>query len=40
MSDVANALERENRELRQANGVIRKASAHLVMADLERLFKR
>ncbi len=38
-SDVANrtkALERENRELRQANEILRKASAYFAMAELDR----
>jgi len=30
------ALERENRELRQANEILRKASAYFAMAELER----
>ena len=34
------ALERENRELRQANEILRKASAYFAQADLDRLFKR
>jgi len=37
-SDVAEklkALERENREVRQANEILRKASAHFAMAELE-----
>jgi transposase len=42
-SDVAlklKALERENRELRQANEILRKASAYFATAELDRLFKR
>ena len=35
-----NALERENRELRQANEILRKASAYFAMAELDRPFKR
>ena len=38
-SDVAErmkALERENRELRQANEILRKASAYFAMAELDR----
>ena len=38
-SDVADrmkALERENRELRQANEILRKASAYFAMAELDR----
>ena len=34
------ALERENRELRQANEILRKASAHFAQAELDRPFKR
>jgi transposase len=34
------ALERENRELRQANEILRKASADFAMAELDRSFKR
>ncbi|GGA81908.1 hypothetical protein GCM10011491_06600 [Brucella endophytica] len=42
-SDVAEkmkALEREHRELRQANEILRKASAYFAMAELDRPFKR
>lgn len=42
-TDVAErmkALERENRELRQANEILRKASAYFAMAELDRLPKR
>ena len=42
-SDVAErvkALERENRELRQANEILRKASAYFAQAKLDRPFKR
>lgn len=38
-SDVAEkmkALERENRELRQANEILRKASAYFAQAELDR----
>jgi transposase-like protein len=41
-SDVAaklKALERENRELRQANEILRKASAYFAMAELDRRSK-
>lgn len=41
-SDVAEkmkALERENRELRQANEILRKASAYFAMAELDRRLK-
>jgi transposase len=33
------ALEREVRELRQANEILRKASAYFAMAELDRRFK-
>jgi len=33
------ALERENRELRQANEILRKASAYFAQAELNRRFK-
>lgn len=42
-SDVAEkmkALERENRELRQANEILRKVSAYFAMAELDRPLKR
>ncbi len=32
-------LERENRELRQANDILRKASAYFAQAELDRRFK-
>ena len=32
-------LERENRELRQANEILRKASAYFALAELDRLHK-
>jgi transposase len=41
-SDVAarlKALERENRELRQANEILRKASAYFAQAELDRRSK-
>ena len=41
-SDMAakmKALERENRELRQANEILRKASAYFAQAELDRRFK-
>ena len=41
-SDMAaklRALERENRELRQANEILRKASAYFAQAELDRRFK-
>ena len=34
------ALERENRELRQANEILRKASAYFAVAELDRPFKK
>ena len=34
------ALERENREFRQANEILRKAAAYFVQAELDRPFKR
>ena len=34
------ALERKNRELRQANEILRKASAYFAQAELDRPFKR
>jgi len=34
------ALQRENRELKQANDILRKASAFFAAADLDRLRKR
>ena len=33
------ALERENRKLRQANGILRKASAYFAQAERDRRFK-
>jgi transposase-like protein len=38
--DRLRALERENRELRQANEILRKASAYFAQAELDRRFKR
>ena len=35
----AEALERENRELRQANEILRKASAYFAQAELDRRVK-
>jgi len=37
--DRMKALERENRELRQANEILRKASAYFAMAELDRRVK-
>ena len=34
------ALERENRELRQANEILRKASAYFAQAELDRPFRK
>ncbi len=39
VSDRLKALERENRELRQANEILRKASAYFAQAELDRRFK-
>lgn len=39
MADRMKALERENRELRQANEILRKASACFAMAELDRRSK-
>ena len=42
-SDIAakmKELERENRELRQANDILRKASAYFAQAELDRPLKR
>jgi len=38
--DRIKILERENRELRQANEILRKASAYFAQAELDRRFKR
>ena len=40
MAEKVKALERENRELRQANEILRKASAYFAQAELDRRFKR
>jgi transposase-like protein len=40
VSERLKALERENRELRQANEILRKASAYFAQAELDRPFKR
>src|SRR3954469_20814895 len=37
--DRLKALERENRELRQANEILHKASAYFAQAELDRRFK-
>ena len=39
VADRLKALERENRELRQANEILRKASAYFAQAELDRRFK-
>ena len=40
LSAKMKALERENRELRQANDILRKASAYFAQAELDRPLKR
>lgn len=40
LADKLKALERENRELRQANEILRKASAYFAQAELDRPLKR
>ena len=40
VAEKLKALERENRELRQANEILRKASAYFALAELDRPFKR
>jgi transposase len=40
MAGKMKALERENRELKQANEILRKASAYFAQAELDRPFKR
>lgn len=37
--DETEGLEREDRELRQANEILRKASAYIAQAELDRRFK-
>ena len=39
VADRLKALEQENRELRQANEILRKASAYFAQAELDRRFK-
>mgnify|MGYP003384787145 CR=1 FL=1 len=39
MAEKMKALERENRELRQANEILRKASAYFAQAELDRRWK-
>lgn len=40
MTEKMKALERENRELRQANEILRKASAYFAQAELDRPLRR
>jgi len=40
LADRLKALERENRELRQANEIRRKTSAYFAQVELDRPFKR
>jgi transposase len=40
MAERMKALERENRELRQANEILRKASAYFAQAELDRPFRK
>ena len=40
LAEKLRALERENRELRQANEILRKASAYFAQAELDRPFRR
>jgi transposase len=40
VAEKLKALERENRELRQANEILRKASAYFAQAELDRPFRR
>lgn len=40
LAEKLKALERENRELRQANEILRKASAYFAQAELDRPLKR
>jgi transposase-like protein len=39
MAEKLKTLERENRELRQANEILRKAWAYFAQAELDRRFK-
>jgi transposase-like protein len=39
VAEKLKALERENQELRQANEILRKASAYFAQAELDRPFK-
>ena len=40
VAEKLKALERENRKLKQANELLRKASAYFAQAELDRPFKR
>ena len=40
MAEKMKSLERENRELKQANEILRKASAYFAQAELDRPFKK
>lgn len=40
VADKLKTLKRENRELREANEILRKASAYFAQAELDRPFKR
>jgi transposase len=40
VADKVKALERKVRELRQANEILRKASAYFAQAELDRPFRR
>ena len=40
VSDKMKALERENKELRQVNEILRKASAYFAQAELDRPWKK
>jgi transposase-like protein len=40
MADRIKALERENRELRQANEILKKASAYFAQAELDRPWRK
>ena len=40
MTEKMKALERENRELKQANEILRKALAYFAQAELDRPFKK
>ena len=40
MAERMKALERENRELRQANEILRKASAYFAQAELDRTLRK